>query len=101
MEGLGEKIDDSPTVKKFLHVVPTRNNQVTEMFSDMKTLTIEELGHLRAAEDRFEPSVEQVTEKAQKLLLTERCRNHPRHRVRRVAMWPLCPQGQDWSTRRR
>jgi hypothetical protein len=42
------------------------------MFKDLKTLTIEELiGHLRAAEDRFEPSVEQVTEKAGKLLLTE------------------------------
>ena len=42
------------------------------MFCDLKKLSIEELvGRLRAAEDRFEPSVEQVTEKAGKLLLTE------------------------------
>jgi hypothetical protein len=75
LEGLGEKIDDTRVVKKFLRVVPARYNQVAvtiEMFCDMKTLTIEELvGRLRAAEDRFEPSVEQVIEKMPKLLLTE------------------------------
>jgi hypothetical protein len=75
LEGLGEKIDDTRVVKKFLRVVPARYNQVAvtiEMFCDMKTLTIEELvGCLRAAEDRFEPSVEQVIEKMPKLLLTE------------------------------
>ncbi|CAD6336836.1 unnamed protein product [Miscanthus lutarioriparius] len=43
-----------------------------EMFKDLKNLTIEELiGHLRAVEERFEPMMEQVTEKAEKLLLTE------------------------------
>ena len=43
-----------------------------EMFKYLKTLTIEELiDHLRAAEERFEPSVDQVVEKAGKLLLTE------------------------------
>lgn len=55
--------------------MPPRYNQVAvtiEMFCDMKTLTFEELvGRLRAAEDRFEPSVEQVTDKAGRLLLTE------------------------------
>jgi len=76
LKGLGEtSVDDSRVVKKFLRVVPSRYNQVAvaiEMFSDLKTLTIEELvGRLRAAEDRFEPSVEQVTEKMSKLLLTE------------------------------
>ncbi|XP_066381756.1 uncharacterized protein [Miscanthus floridulus] len=76
LKGLGEmSVDDSRVVKKFLRVVPSRYNQVAvaiEMLSDLKTLTIEELvGRLRAAEDRFEPSVEQVTEKMPKLLLTE------------------------------
>lgn len=76
LEGLGEKITDTRVVKKFLRVVPARYNQVAvtiEMFCDLKTLTIEELvGRLRVAEDRFEPSVEQVTEKLPKLLLTEK-----------------------------
>lgn len=59
---------DARMVKKFLHVVLSRYSQVAvaiEMFKDLKNLTIEELiGHLRAVEERFEPSVEQVTEKA-------------------------------------
>ena len=75
LEGLGEKLDDSRVVKKFLRVVPARYNQIAvsiEMFCDLKTLKIEELvSRLRAAEDRFEPSVEQATEKLPKLLLTE------------------------------
>ena len=76
LRGLGENsVDDTRVVKKFLRVVPSRYNQVAvaiEMFCDMKTLTIEELvGRLRAAEDRFEPSVEQVTNNAGRLLLTE------------------------------
>lgn len=42
------------------------------MFYDMKMLSIKELvGYLRAAEDRFEPSMEQVTEKVGRLLLTK------------------------------
>jgi hypothetical protein len=61
--GLGEEsVTDARMVKKFLRVVPSRYSQVAvaiEMFKDLKTLTIEELiGHLRAAEERFEPSVE-------------------------------------------
>ena len=62
-------------MKKFLHVVPARYNQVAvtiEMFCNLKTLMIEELvGQLRVAEDRFEPSTKQVTEKTVKLLLTK------------------------------
>ena len=69
-------MDDTQVVKKFLRVVPARYNQVAvtiEMFCDLKTLTVEELvGRLRAAEDRFEPSADQVTDKAKpSLLLTE------------------------------
>lgn len=42
------------------------------MFCEVKTLSIEELvGRLRAAEARFEPTVEQVTDKVGRLLLTE------------------------------
>jgi hypothetical protein len=69
LRGLGEEsVTDARMVKKFLRVVPSRYSQVAvaiEMFKDLKTLTIEELiGHLWASEERFEPSVEQVTEKA-------------------------------------
>jgi hypothetical protein len=44
-----------------------------EMFCDLKTLSVEELvGRLRAAEDRFEPSGDQGTDKTKpSLLLTE------------------------------
>ena len=76
LRGLGEEsVDDTRVVKKFLRVVPPRYNQVAmtiEMFCDIKKLSIEELvGRLRAAKDRFEPSVEQVTDKTGRLLLTE------------------------------
>lgn len=76
LKGLGEtSVDDTRVVKKFLRVVPQKYNRVAvaiEMFCDIKDLTIEELvGRLRAAEDRFEPSVEQVTNKTGQLLLTE------------------------------
>jgi len=76
LKGLGEtSIDDSLVVRKFLHVVPARYSQIVveiEMFSDIKTLMIEELvTRLRAVEDRFEPLMEQVTKEVPKLLLTE------------------------------
>ena len=76
LRGLGEEsVTDARVVKKFLRVVPPRYSQVAvaiEMFKELKTLTMEELiGHLRAAEERFEPAMEQVTEKTSKLLLTE------------------------------
>jgi len=42
------------------------------MFCDVKKLSIEELvGRLWVAEDRFEPSVELVTDKTGRLLLME------------------------------
>lgn len=76
LQALGDtSVDDTRVVKKFLRVISARYNQLAvaiEMFCDMKTLTIEELvGRLQAAEDRFEPTVDQVTDKAGRLLLTE------------------------------
>ncbi|CAD6257884.1 unnamed protein product [Miscanthus lutarioriparius] len=75
IKSLGETIDDTRVVKKFLRVVPPRFNQVAvsiEMFCEMKTLTVEDLvGRLRAAEDRFEDKVEHITDKAGRLLLAE------------------------------
>jgi len=69
LKGLGEtSVDDTRVVKKFLRVVPPRYNQVAitiEMFCDLKTLSVEELvGRLCAAEDHFEPLVEEVMNKA-------------------------------------
>jgi hypothetical protein len=76
LRGLGEEsVTDARVVKKFLRVVPAKYSQIAvavEMVKDLKTLTIEDLvAHLRAAEERFEPSADQVAEKAGKLLLTE------------------------------
>jgi hypothetical protein len=75
IKSLGESIDDARVVKKFLRVVPPRFNQVAvsiEMFCGMKTLSVEDLvGRLRAAEDRLEDKVENVTDKAGRLLLAE------------------------------
>jgi hypothetical protein len=76
LRGLGEEsVTDDHMVKKFLRVVPPRYSQVAmaiEMFKDLKVLTIEELvGHLRATEERFEPLMEQITDKVPKLLLSE------------------------------
>jgi len=76
LRGLGEQsVTDARVVKKFLRVVPAKYSQVAvavEMVKDLKTLTIEDLvAPLRAAEERLEPSIDQVTEKAGKLLLTE------------------------------
>jgi hypothetical protein len=75
IKSLGETLDDTRVVKKFLHVVPPRFNQLAvsiKMFCDVKTLSVEDLvGHRHAAEDRFEDKVEQITDKAGWLLLTE------------------------------
>ena len=72
---LGETIDDVKVVKKFLRVAPARFTSVIvsiEMFCDLKKLTVEELiGRLRAAEERLEEKVEQITDKAGRLLLAE------------------------------
>jgi len=62
LRGLGEDSITDARVVKFLRVVPSRYNQIAvaiEMFSDTKTMSIEELvGRLRAAENRFESSTE-------------------------------------------
>jgi hypothetical protein len=75
IKSLDETLDDTRVDKKFLRVVPPGFNQVAvsiEMFCDVKTLSVEDLvGRLRAAEDRFEDKVEQITDKAGWLLLAE------------------------------
>ncbi|XP_066380694.1 uncharacterized protein [Miscanthus floridulus] len=75
LKSLGETLEDTRIVKKFLRVVPPRFHSVVvsiEMFRDLKKLTVEELiGHLRAAEERFDEKVEQITDKAERLLLAE------------------------------
>jgi hypothetical protein len=64
IKSLGETLDDTRVVKKFLRVVPPRFNQVAifiEMFCDVKTLSVQDpVGRLHAAEDRFEDKVEQI-----------------------------------------
>jgi hypothetical protein len=75
IKSLGEVIDDTRVVKKFLRVVPSRFNQVAvsiEMFCDMSSLTVEDLvGRLRAAEDHLDNKLEHITDKASRLLLAE------------------------------
>ena len=75
LKSLGETIEESRVVKKFLRVVPPRFNQIAvsiEMFCDLKVLNIEDLvGRLRAAEERIGDKVEQITDKAGRLLLAE------------------------------
>ena len=72
---LGETVDDSRVIKKFLRVVPPRLAPIVvsiEMFLNLKEITVDELiGRLRAAEDRLNEKVEQVTDKAGRLLLAE------------------------------
>ena len=68
LKTLGETIDDVKVVKKFLRVAPARFTSVIvsiEMFCDLKKLSVEELiGRLRAAEERFDEKVEEITDKA-------------------------------------
>ncbi|CAD6213238.1 unnamed protein product [Miscanthus lutarioriparius] len=75
LKTLGETVDDARMVKKFLHVVPPRFNQVVvsiEMFCDVKKMTVDELvGRLWAAQDRLDNKVEQIIDKAGCLLLVE------------------------------
>ncbi|CAD6334291.1 unnamed protein product [Miscanthus lutarioriparius] len=75
LKSLGETLEDTRIIKKFLRVVPPHFHSVVvsiEMFCDLKKLTVEELiGHLRAAEERFDEKVEQITDKAGWLLLAE------------------------------
>ena len=75
LKSLDETPDDARVIKKFLCVVPPRLNQVVvsiEMFCDVKKLSVEDLvGRLWAVEDRFDDKVEQITNKAGRLLLVE------------------------------
>ncbi|XP_066395998.1 uncharacterized protein [Miscanthus floridulus] len=75
LKTLGETIDDLRVVKKFLHVVPPQFTQIVvsiEMFVDLKTLTVKELvGRLWAAEERFDEKVDQIVDKAGRLMLAE------------------------------
>ncbi|CAD6339154.1 unnamed protein product [Miscanthus lutarioriparius] len=89
LRALGETMEDTRVVKKFLRVVPSRFASVVvsiEMFCDMKALTVEELvGRLRAAEERLNDGVEQVTNKAGRLLLAEEdWLERNKHRLRGV-----------------
>jgi hypothetical protein len=55
LKALGETVEDTRVVKKFLRVVPPRFISVIvsiEMFCDLKTLTVELIRCLRAAEER-------------------------------------------------
>jgi cell fate (sporulation/competence/biofilm development) regulator YlbF (YheA/YmcA/DUF963 family) len=75
LKSLGETVEETRVVKKFLQVVPARLTPVVvsiEMFCDIKTMTVEELvGRLRAAEDHMEAKMDQVTDKLGRLLLAE------------------------------
>ncbi|XP_066391662.1 uncharacterized protein [Miscanthus floridulus] len=75
LKSLDETVDDPHVIKNFLCVLSSYFNQVAvsiEMFCDMKTLLVEDLvGRLRTAEDRFEDKVDQITNKARRLLLAE------------------------------
>jgi hypothetical protein len=76
LQELGEKMEDRRIVRKLLRVIPKRYNQVAcaiEMFSDLNTLSVEELiGKLRAAKDRVadEEAVE-ASAGVGRLMLTE------------------------------
>ena len=75
LKALSETIDDIKVIKKFLCVVLPRYTSVVvsiDMFCDLKKLTVEELiGRLRAAKERLDDKVEQVTDKAGRLLLAD------------------------------
>jgi hypothetical protein len=71
---MGETMEDSHVVKKFLRVIPSRFSPLVsiEMFCDLKKMTMEELvGRLRAAEERLDDNVEQTADKMGRLLLAE------------------------------
>lgn len=72
---MGETVEDARVVKKFLRVVPARLMPVVvsiKMFCDTKTMLVDELvGRLRAAEDQLDEKVEQITDKAGRLLLAK------------------------------
>ncbi|XP_066373831.1 uncharacterized protein [Miscanthus floridulus] len=75
LKTMGETVEDSRVIKKFLRVVPSRFSPVVvsiEMFYDMKKMTVEELvGRLRAAEERLDDKVEHTVDKMARLMLAE------------------------------
>jgi hypothetical protein len=75
LQELGEKMEDRRIVRKLLHVVPKRYNQIAcdiEMFSYLNTMSIEELiGKLQAAEERVtDEEVATASAGMKRLLLT-------------------------------
>jgi hypothetical protein len=89
---LGEKMEEQRVVKKMLRVVLARYNQIAcsiEMFTDMKTMSMEELvGRPRVAEERCGGG-EVAANNAGLLLLTEeqweacRCERRGKEHARR------------------
>jgi hypothetical protein len=72
---MGETVEDSRVVKKFLRVIPSRFNPVVdsiEMFCDLEKMTMEELvGWLCVVEKWLDDKVEQIIDKAGRLMLAE------------------------------
>jgi hypothetical protein len=72
---LGDEITDKEVVKKMLHSVPKKLEQVAismEPLLDLNSLSIEEAtGHLRAVEQRKKSSSSSMTDASGRLLLTE------------------------------
>lgn len=72
IRALGEKMDESYTVKKLLRAVPSKFLQITstiEQFGDLNTMTMEEaVASLKALEERVKGKTEP---KESRLLLTE------------------------------
>jgi hypothetical protein len=72
---LGDEITDKEVVKKMLHSVPEKLEQVAismEPLLDLNSLSIEEAtGHLRAVEQRKKSSSSSVIDASGRLLLTE------------------------------
>jgi hypothetical protein len=75
LKTMGETVEDSRVIKKFLRVVPSRFSPIVvsiEMFCDTKKMTVEELvGRLRAVEERLDDKVEQIVDKVGRLMLAK------------------------------
>lgn len=56
IRGLGEKVEDSNVVRKFIRAAPAKFLKIVstlEQFGDFKTMTVEEvIGRLKAHEER-------------------------------------------------
>ena len=75
LKTMGEIVEDSHVIKKFMRMVPSRFSPVVvsiKMFCDMKKMTVEELvGRLRAVEERLNDKVEHTVNKMGRLMLGE------------------------------